>query len=126
MYIILSCIVVIILVVLIAYLYPRALVIGDSMLPTLEEGQKLRCSRWYVIRSIKLNNLIPLKKGVYVLRDLESDKLLIKRLLDYKYSVMECRFSYWFEGDNKDNSKDSRKFGFVSEEYIVAIVLKVK
>ena len=51
-------------------------------------------------------------------------KLLIKRCtyIDYENGFP----TYWFLGDNRDNSRDSREFGFVYRENVVAKVLFAK
>lgn len=84
---------------------------GDSMLPTLNDGD-------YV--------LIDKKPKYYFLGDIcvltppNELNLVVKRITKMNLQISE----YWFLGDNRNNSKDSRYYGWVKEEQIEGRVIK--
>ena len=84
---------------------------GDSMLPTLNDGD-------YV--------LIDKKPKYYFLGDIcvltppNELSLVVKRITKMNPQISE----YWFLGDNRNNSKDSRYYGWVKEEQIEGRVIK--
>jgi nickel-type superoxide dismutase maturation protease len=83
-------------------------VIGDSMLPTLQCGDFLLIKR---IGPIEVGDLVAVQV------DPASDQLLIKRVVDIEAGL------YWLSGDNVKASKDSRSFGWISEQQIMGTVL---
>lgn len=106
-----------VIIAFIAYWFPLVTVHGDSMFPTYRDGQKLRARR--------VNRFEKLQIGaVYVFYSpCEKDKVLIKRLdtisgTNYSYSAL-C----YFLGDNAENSFDSRAFGYVPRNKIIAKIL---
>lgn len=84
---------------------------GDSMLPTLNDGD-------YV--------LIDKKPKYYFLGDIcvltppNELILVVKRITKMNPQISE----YWFLGDNRNNSKDSRYYGWVKEKQIEGRVIK--
>lgn len=84
---------------------------GDSMLPTLNDGD-------YV--------LIDKKPKYYFLGDIcvltppNELNLVVKRITKMNPQISE----YWFLGDNRNNSKDSRYYGWVTEKQIEGRVIK--
>ncbi|MBO8161092.1 MAG: S26 family signal peptidase [Thermosipho sp. (in: Bacteria)] len=106
-------IVVIIIAVLIAilYIFPLARVIGNSMYPILHEGDILLCSRIYKLKT----------GNIYVYKSPVSDKLVIKRLRHLKFE--DNKVYCFFIGDNPEESYDSRNYGYVNAENIIARVI---
>lgn len=105
--------VIVLLILGFMYLFPLARVYGTSMLPTLKEGSILLCTRI---------NKRELEKGnIYVFKS-PNGKLAIKRLMEFEVNE-NLTFNCWFEGDNLAESYDSRNYGFINEENIVAKVL---
>ena len=87
--------------------FPIIQVSGDSMHPTLKDKQFLLGCIFF-----------RLKVGrIYVYKSPVDGKIVIKRLLHIKDN--EC----FFVGDNKRVSVDSRKYGFVPKQNIIAIVI---
>jgi len=100
------------IVVNIAILFPIARVLGNSMYPTLKNGQVLLCSKV----SVKLGIF---KEGhIYVYHSpSDYDKFVIKRLIEKRGNDL------YFLGDNPSESLDSRDYGYVKTENIIAKVL---
>ncbi len=92
---------------------------GDSMLPTLNDGDFV---------------LIDKKPKAYSMGDIcvlippdDDNKIVIKRItkimgLDIHNGKSNTNF--WFLGDNRNNSYDSREYGWVKEELIEGRVIK--
>ena len=102
------------------YLFPVVQICGYSMFPTLMDGE-LHIGR-RVLRKSKC------KKGeIYVYKppyEGREEKYVIKRLkyIDYDKGGNP---KYFFVGDNKDDSFDSRYYGYVDYHNVVAhIVLR--
>lgn len=107
--------VLVILLILNFYLFPRATIYGDSMYPTLKEGQVVRCSRPHIWFS-------DFKEGaIYVYQSPNNDCLVIKRLV--RVGDNPPRTKFWFLGDNLRVSVDSREYGYVSRDALVGKVL---
>lgn len=89
----------------------RVKVSGDSMLPTLRDGQTV------FFHSVDTSNF---KVGDVVLIERESYPgiFYIKRV---KSIVLE---GIWVEGDNSDESTDSRAWGYLSPDELVAVAFR--
>lgn len=91
---------------------------GDSMYPTMEDGDFVLCSVVKDVDSLEIGDIVVFKK---------DNKLLIKRILltegmTYKQedtSVFVGNNELFVIGDNTDNSRDSREFGPISAEDVV-------
>jgi nickel-type superoxide dismutase maturation protease len=81
---------------------------GQSMAPTYSPGDWLLVLWGGVFRK---------GQAVLIEREIQPGVFLIKRVL------REVEDGYWVEGDNLDSSTDSRQWGPVHREEIVASVL---
>lgn len=97
------------LIVFLFLAFPFIRVSGVSMLPTLEEGDILLSTRLY--SDLKVGDVV-------VVRLL--DKVVIKRIKIKKGQML------FLEGDNKNQSCDSRHYGYINEKRVVSKVLSRK
>ncbi len=82
---------------------------GHSMEPTIKNGQTVVVSSIpYIIRKPGIGDIVAFKN---------SDKIFIKRITKIESN------NFFIEGDNKDDSLDSRKIGFVKREEILGKVI---
>ena len=100
------------------YMHPICLVCGLSMYPTFDDGS--------IVLTERVNNLEIEKGEVYVFKRPTSDgKTLrvIKRVhdLEFKDGKMLC----YILGDNPPMSYDSREYGYIDSEDVVAKVTKI-
>ena len=97
----------IIVVTLLIYIFPIIQVCGISMSPTFNDGD--------IILGCRLCH--HLKSGeVYIFTPPVGEKYVIKRL-----TLISCiTGKLFFEGDNPDNSYDSRMYGYISRDKVVA------
>lgn len=100
------------------YMHPICLVCGLSMYPTFDDGS--------IILTKRVDNLEIEKGEVYVFKRPTSDgKTLrvIKRVhdLEFKDGKMLC----YILGDNPPMSYDSREYGYIDSEEVVAKVTKI-
>lgn len=118
---VLCCIVVIIILgVCFLYTFPFARVSGRSMLPTYKDGSLLLATRLFNRDKLKIGQ-------VYVYRRVNEDGqevLVVKRLTEIaNYPKLNIINECYFEGDNSEESYDSRHYGYINAEQIVAKVL---
>ncbi len=85
-------------------------VIGHSMEPTLKNGEEIIVNRLsYILFSPKINDVVAIADEmmkIYIKR--------IKEISDGKYYVL---------GDNPQDSKDSRSFGWIEKKDIIGKVV---
>ncbi len=81
---------------------------GESMLPTLKEGDYVLILK---TSKIKQNDII-------LLRDPRNGHAVVKRVLSIKPR------EYFVIGDNPEQSTDSRHFGWVGKNLVVGKVVK--
>lgn len=93
-------------IALIVYIFPLIQVCGDSMYPTLKDGDIVIGCRLF---SIKENS-------IYVFHPPVGEKYVVKRLTQ----ISPYTSKLFFEGDNSDFSYDSRMYGYVSRNKVVA------
>jgi len=92
------------------------LVVGDSMLPTLKNGQIVLCKK--VSRRDYLVN-----GQIYVYHEPTNSRAWVVKRLSYQYCA---KGKYYFIGDNTFNSRDSRNYGLVDRKFIIARVIYFK
>ena len=110
---------VIILSLGIYYFFPLLQVNGTSMYPTLKEGNILLGSRIFNKKKIRIGEIVVYKSPV---RDVEGKRrYFIKRVVGK--TVHNNKVKYYCEGDNKNNSYDSRHYGFIPCEDIICKVI---
>jgi signal peptidase I len=113
-FLILFVVVLILIILVIAvryYMFPNLDIVGNSMYPTLLDGEKKHSRRFF-------NKFDTPKIGrIYVYRD-PTGKLVIKRLKMIKDDL--C----YFVGDNPSMSYDSRYYGFINRKHIVALLME--
>ena len=93
-------------IVLVAYCFPIIQVCGDSMNPTFQDGDIILGCRLYTLK----------RKLIYVYHPPVGEKYVIKRLTQ----VSSTTNKLFFEGDNPDYSYDSRMYGYISRDKVVA------
>lgn len=97
---------ILIVLVVLWYVFPLIQVCGESMYPTFKDGDIILGCR---LCSIK-------KEAVYVFHPPAGEEYVIKRLTQISPTTNKL----FFEGDNPDYSYDSRMYGYVSRDKIVA------
>lgn len=105
------------IVLLFLYFFPIVKVIGDSMFPTYHNGEYILGISKFNINKIKIGDILVFKKSGY-------DKILIKRVGSIHEEEYSDKKSFFMLGDNSEYSNDSRNFGWVEEEELMAKILK--
>lgn len=102
------------------YMYPKATVVGNSMLPTYSEGQVLLCRRVILKRSHNIE-----EGGVYVFKaPYKDDNYLIVKRVSFVIESEDRGREVYLLGDNPRESYDSRNYGLVPFNYVIAKVLR--
>jgi nickel-type superoxide dismutase maturation protease len=84
-------------------------VIGHSMEPLIKNRDMvLASSLFYLFKKPQIGDIVAFR---------DTDKILIKRVTNIS------KEKYFLEGDNKKDSLDSRKFGFISKQKILGKVI---
>lgn len=83
---------------------------GQSMEPTLQTGDTLLCS---TLKNPEIGDIVVIRPFLSV-----GEKYIIKRVTDIKDDKI------FVEGDNKNNSYDSRNFGYIEMDQILGVVLQ--
>lgn len=108
---------VLIIIGMLFYLFPVIETEGRSMLPTYKSGAYLMGMRLFKYKNLQIGRCY-----VFIRYDEEGQAhTVIKRLVSFRH-VRDKVYCY-FEGDNKDESYDSRHYGYINAENIVAKVL---
>lgn len=100
------------------YFFPIVFVVGESMYPTYKDRELILAKSHFDAKDIKVGDVIVFKTPSI------KDKILIKRVSSIHNEEFSDSKSFFVLGDNRDNSNDSRDFGWVDEECIIAVVLK--
>jgi len=90
--------------------YLRVAVVGESMRPTLDDGDWLLCRRVTGARGVQEGDVVVLE------RPDRPGLLVVKR------AARREPGGWWVEGDNVAASDDSRVFGVVPDRYVLARV----
>ena len=102
------------------YIFPLAKVNGRSMLPTFKDGSLLLTTRLFNRDKLKIGD-------IYVYKRINEDGqeiAVVKRLTNITSLPYEDYDNLlFFEGDNPEESYDSRHYGFINAEDIIAKVL---
>jgi signal peptidase I len=97
------------------YFYEFVRVNGQSMYPTLKDGDVVLLKK-----HLKEKDMQAQKIYVYIS---PNKKLVIKRCISLIDIYNDLYI--WFEGDNKDYSVDSRKYGGISFSLVQGKVVKI-
>lgn len=111
-YILITNIVMSILLLCLIYCFRPTVVNGESMSPILEDGDTLICNT--LNKTPEIGDIVVIKPSFETV----PDQFIIKRVTDIKNGEI------FIEGDNKENSYDSRNFGYVSLEHLLGVVIK--
>ena len=83
---------------------------GQSMEPTFKTGDILLCN---TLKNPEIGDIVVIRPFIAV-----GEKYIIKRITNIKDDKI------FVEGDNKDNSYDSRNFGYIEIDQILGVVLQ--
>lgn len=119
MKIIVAVILFLVIVIGIMYFFPLAKIDGMSMFPTYKNKEIVLTTRFFNRDKLKIGEIY-----VYAREDGVEEVLVVKRLTRLiDIPGLEC----FFEGDNPTESYDSRHYGFIDKEKIVAkVICKIK
>ena len=87
----------------------KVVIHGNSMSPALKDGDEVTFES-YRKQNIKIGDIL------VVNHPYSLDKKIVKRVSKVKGDSL-----YFLEGDNSYESSDSRTFGYISKESIIAI-----
>ena len=97
--------------------FPKVIVVGDSMFPTLKDGNRLRARRVLPFTKLSEGSIYifhpPVENGE------REGKIVIKRLI-----YLEGKSCY-FLGDNSEVSYDSRAYGMVDRKRVIGKIIKM-
>ena len=101
---------------IIYYLFPPVKVCGRSMYPTYQDDTILLTTRCFL-------KYVPGEVYIYNRKEDGDDRVVVKRLKDV--ITQEGQVYLYFEGDNPEESYDSRYYGYVHHSYVMLKVVKV-
>lgn len=82
------------------------------MLPFFPPGQKLLVQTWFVVLVVG---------DVVICKDPRSGRMIVKRIAEVRKTP--SGYTYFVCGDNREESTDSRIFGWISRSHIVGKVI---
>lgn len=106
---------IIILIMILFYFFPILLIEGTSMFPTLKPKRLVLATRLFNRKNLKVGDIYIYNKPN------DKNRKVVKRLVEVKKEngITLC----YFLGDNPDTSYDSRHYGYVNAENIIAKLL---
>lgn len=102
-------------------IFPIVFIEGNSMHPTLLSGEV-----YLGVRVFRKKKIRPLQ--IYVFRppyDSDEQRYVVKRLFNIRRHP-NGDVQYFFVGDNRPESYDSREYGFVSYKNVVARLTNIR
>ena len=91
-------------------------VMGNSMLPTFADGDR-------ILIKYRTSDLQPIHQGDVVMIEREGETML-KRIVRYEIGGHTGQGMVTVEGDNKEESIDSRHWGAIPSRYVKARVIR--
>ena len=90
---------------------------SESMMPTLQTGDIAVIDSWaYQVQPPQINDILIVKRSA-------NSMVLVKRLT--KIRTRKNQTELFIEGDNQNRSVDSRRFGWVDDDYLIGKVVFV-
>lgn len=107
-------ILVLVLLFIIWYAFPRVLVCGDSMYPTYKNDEILHSKRFFNRKNLQVGDVVVVhfKKSFPI----EGERTVIKRI------AFMTEDSVFLLGDNPSESYDSRYYGEVPKSYVKCLI----
>lgn len=99
------------LLIFLLNIYNPVVVNGSSMYPTLESGDTLFMNKHYT--NIEIGDIVVVEPLVCF-----RGKIIIKRVTNIRDGEI------FLEGDNKENSLDSRIVGWIPIEHVLGVIIK--
>lgn len=99
------------LLIFLLNIYNPVVVNGSSMYPTLESGDTLFMNTHY--KNIEIGDIVVVEPLVCF-----RGKIIIKRVTNIRDGEI------FLEGDNKENSLDSRTVGWIPIEHVLGVIIK--
>ena len=91
-------------------------VMGNSMLPTFADGDR-------ILIKYRTSDLQPIHQGDVVMIEREGETML-KRIVRYEIGGHTGQGMVTVEGDNKEESIDSRHWGAIPSRFVKARVIR--
>ena len=91
-------------------------VMGNSMLPTFADGDR-------ILIKYRTSDLQPIHQGDVVMIEREGETML-KRIVRYEIGGHTGQGMVTIEGDNKEESIDSRHWGAIPSRFVKARVIR--
>lgn len=107
----------VVLFILFSLLFPPILFDGESMCPTYDDHEVVRGTRLFNKKKFKVGHIYVYERT----DDYGQTYIVIKRLS--KILINSHGVYLYFLGDNTKNSTDSRDYGYVSSDKVIAKVL---
>lgn len=104
------------LVLLVLYLFPIISVCGQSMYPTYHDGEVVVSTRLFRKNSVKIGDVMIFTPPS---KTREEVQYVIKRVCDINKDG-----KYFFMGDNRNESFDSRDYGYVDSSHLVSKIIR--